>query len=175
MLKSIFPQMKSVKAIALVPAEVAAAESISTLEKAEQRLGQIEAGLASPVWTSARRALLRKQETHVLRATTAYKLALESERVSRVILADSDNLEKSLGVADKELSVASVNFKNEQEKRAAIAARLIPLEAKLEKSNIDLEKKLAEAQAAFNSAIASGDDLAESAAADDLAAAQLAS
>jgi hypothetical protein len=168
MLNKLISKFKTPEVVTQTPAEAAAAESISTLEKAELLENQLDAAQRAENGPSPRRELLRKQMKQAWIAVQHHRMADEKTRVAALMKADKISADMAIKAANEAYPVAASYLVAEQEKHHSIAARLVPLEAGLNKARQQVKDGCATAQKEFDAAIASGDEVAEVAAAEKL-------
>lgn len=169
MLSKLLSKIKTTPMPAQNPAEAAALESISTVEKAEALQTRLKAAQdACDHSMPVRRNLLRRQSEQVDLAIRRLQIEHERDRVASVMQRDKARYDEDLKRAEDDLARADVELKTRQDQHGAVADRLKPIEAALAQIAVDAAARVEAAQRAFNAAVVQGDEAAETAAAEAL-------
>lgn len=168
MLTKLISKFKTAQPTNQSPAESAAADMISTPEKAASLLAQIEVARDAEEKYSPRYNLLSKQHEQVSSVLRRHATDAERTRVAGVVQRDMAAAEKALTAAHEQHAIASGNLSTALAKREALLTRLQPLEAEKIQAQQQVEERALTAQKEFDGAIAVGDVAAEKLAADAL-------
>lgn len=173
MLKKLFSTFKATESATTNPEEAAAADAISTPEKVAALLARLDAEIAAaePKFGNQYK-LLRRQHDQATLAALRHQIEAERQRVAAVVKRDKAQAEKTLADANEQHAGAVARLGALQAKHQAAADRLEPLEAELKKAKQQAGERAVQAQKAFDAAIAKGDEVAETAAAETLYQAQ---
>lgn len=172
MLSKLIARFKADEPVAQNTDEIAAADAISTPEKVAALLARLDADIAAEPHFGSRYRLLRSQHDQATLAALRHQIEAERQRVAAVVKRDKAQAEKTLADANEQHTAAVARLGAVQAKHQAAADRLEPLEAELKKTKQQAGERAAEAQNAFDAAIATGDEVAETAAAEKLYQAQ---
>lgn len=161
MLNKLISRFKAPQAATPNPAHVAAADTISTLEKAAGLVAQLEAARDAEEKFSPRHRFFSKQHEEAARALKRHELDAERKRVASAVQRDKAAAEKSLSLADEQHAIASGNLNTALARREALTTRLEPLEAEKTQAQQQAEERALVAQKEFDAAISAGDIEAE--------------
>lgn len=168
MLVKLLSKFKASHPAAQNPAETKAAQSIGTAEKTAALLIQLEADRAAAKSGTERHKVICKQQKEAELARGQHQIESERQRVAATIERDKASGQKALEKAQESLASADAALLKSQARNRAVLARLEPLEAQLTQAKQDAADQLNAAQKAFDTAVISGDESAEVAAAEKL-------
>ena len=161
MLNKLISKFKATQTAAPNPAHAAAADAISTPEKAASLVAQLVAARDAVETHSPRHRFFSNQLQEARRVLKRHELDEERKRVASAVQRDMAAAEKSLSLADEQRAIASSNLNTALAKRQALLTRLQPLEAEKAQAQQQAEEHALFAQKEFDSAISAGDIAAE--------------
>lgn len=168
MLNTIISKLIGSKTVSEVPAEIIAADSISTLEKANARLQEIRAAFDAPGWTSQRRGLLRAQEREINKAIAQMTMTEKRLTITEVMDKAVQSIRAAQDKSKIEQRQIQETLSQSQKKIDTLKSRADKIESIIKKEQSEAEEKYTSLKDDFNKAIASGDEDAEMKASENL-------